>query len=350
MAKIADQTLNNITLFTLNCSLFHGNRKVSAADIHSALNVTIDLDKTKDVMSLGIKRVFDKKELSRLTAVKGAMHRACATVGTPFLNGFAVPGNKAQELAEELNELVQRGLGIKDDLMARYKDILDQYAKSKPNWAHIIKGNAFDESYVSGQINFDWDAVRIAAADEGGIMSKGLESKVGGLLGNLLTDIAKAADRLYTESLFGKTGVTRKAFRPLQSMADKLDGFRFMDPRVGALSEMIRHVVSVMPDEGRIEGADLRNLVGLAVILSDPDKALTIGQRVCDTDVNATFDLEFGSPYVGQQSDLVAPMTSDVVHEDIGLKEFMNASTSGGPAAGPIHGYKAPETPNVFGM
>lgn len=352
MAQIAEQTLDKITLFTLNCSLFHGNRKLSAADLQSALSVTIDTDASKQVIALGVKRVFDKVELGKLNAVKGAMHRACGTVGTAFMGGFAVPEQKAADLAIELNKLVAKGLGLKADLVARYQTILDDFAKANPKWARIIKGNAFDQSYVNGQIQFDWNAVRIAAADDGGLMSQGLESKVGGLLGNLLTEISKASNKLMDESLQGRDGVTRKAFRPLLAMADKLDGFKFVDTRVGMLADMIRHVLSVMPDVGRIEGADLRNLLGLSMILCSPDNALLIGQKVADADVQTVYDLEFGAPFkpttpvvvpVAQQLQESPPMDS-VFTPVIGEKEQADS-----PMYAPL-AYTPPPTSNLFGF
>lgn len=350
MAQIAKQTLDKICLFTLNCSLFHGNRKLSAADLQSALSVTIDVDTTKQVMALGVKRVFDKVELAKLNAVKGAMHRACASVGTPFLSGFAVPESKSADLAVELNKLVSKGLGLKADLMSRYQTVLNKFARDNPKWEHIIKGNAFDQSYVDAQIQFDWNGVRISAADEDGLMSKGLESKVGGLLGNLLTDIAKASNKLQDESLRNKEGVTRKAFRPLLAMADKLEGFRFIDTRVGALAEMIQHVLSVMPSEGRIEGADLRNLLGLAVMLSDPDKALVIGQKVAEADVHSVYDMEFGAPFKAIQVQAVTVPQSAVAAPSLtslpGLPFLDDPAVPGFTKVD----YKAPSAPNLFGF
>lgn len=352
MAQIAKQTLDKICLFTLNCSLFHGNRKLSAADLQSALSVTIDLDKTKQVMALGVKRVFDKVELQKLNAVKGAMHRACGSAGTPFLGGFAIPEQKAAGLAIELNKLVSKGQGMKADLLSRYQKVLDGFAAANPTWAHIIKGNAFDKSYVEGQIQFDWNAIRVSAADDGGIMSQGLDSKVGGLLGSLLMDIAKASNKLIDESLGGKDGVTRKAFRPLLAMADKLDGFKFIDTRVGALADMIRHVISVMPGEGRIEGADLRNLLGLATILCNPDSALIIGLKVAETDVKEVYDLEFGAAYKSATS-MSIPVVPQLVDSPSPDAAFMLVPGGVLPDhsamfAAPV--YTPPPSSNLFGF
>ena len=364
MAKIADQTLDKITLFTLNCSLFHGNRKLSAADLKSALGVTIDVDTTKQVMALGVKRVFDKTELAKLGGIKSAMLRACAAVGTPFLGGFAVPDSKSSDLASDLDRLMAKGIGLKADLMACYQTVLDKFALANPIWASIIKTNAFDQSYVEQQIQFDWNAVRVAATDDGGIMSRGLTTKVGGLLGGLLADISKAATQLAEDSLEGKNGVTRRAFRPLIKMADKLDGFTFIDTRVGCLAEMIRHVLGQMPDDCRIEGADLRNLVGLTAILANPERALILGQQISNESVEDAFDAVFGAPYkVGLP--IVVELPSSIKAElTEGLDSPVNQSASlvsaaieaapsddGTPEATYAGiAYEAPLQANVFGL
>lgn len=296
MANIADAKLDNIVLFYLKCSLFHGSRKLSASDLHDAMGVTIDVSNNKEIMALGVKRVFDKTELAKINAVKRAMLTCCALVGTPFMSGFAVPAHKADALWVELETLVARGEGLKASLLARYQAIVEGYAKSNPKWTGIIQQCAFTEGYVEDQIQFDFGATRLAPADDDGPMTKNLTTKVGGILGSLLLDISKAANHLGDNSLNSKSGVTRRAFRPLLSMADKLDGFTFVDTRVGNLADMIRHVLSTMPDEGRIEGSDLRNLVGLTSILANPDRALVVGQQVSDDGVDDAFDILFGAP------------------------------------------------------
>lgn len=295
MTQIVKQTLEHITLFTLNISLFHGNRKLSAADLKKALGVTIDTTQTKEIMSLGVKRVFDKKELSKLSNVKTAMQTACKNVATPFFGGYAVPNNKAKALGEKLEEYTQKAESLKANLLARYEDILAKYAEENPAWKDLITAGAFTANYVDERIKFSWNGVTIAAGDSDGLMSKNLTTKVGGLLGDLLVDIAKSAKELADRSLNEKSGVTRRAFATLLRMADKLDGFVFMDNRVGKLSEMIRHVLLVMPKEGRIEGENLRNLVFLTSILENPDRALQLAQQAIETSVADTFDSVFGA-------------------------------------------------------
>lgn len=294
MSSIAQKTLENITLVTVTCRLFHGNRKLSANDMKKALGITIDTDASKAVMALGVKRVFDKKELSKLANVKRDMHKHCSLVGTPFLGGYAVPNHKAHDLADKLEALKNKGISVKADLLLRYDEVLEKYAEKNPNWQDIIKASAFTPQYVEQQISFMWNGMSISPGDKDGVMAKNLTTKVGGLLGDLLIDIAKEARTLTSQSLSGKTGVTRHAFRPLLKMADKLDGFVFMDSRVGKLAEMIRHILLVMPTDGRIEGADLRNLVFLTSILEEPDKALKLAQQAEESGVLDTYDSVFG--------------------------------------------------------
>lgn len=295
MTGIVKQTLEQITLFTLNISLFQGSRKLSSADIKKALGVTIDTDKAKDIMSLGVKRVFDKKELAKLGAVKRAMQTACYMVGPPFFGGYAVPNDRADELAKVLEELTLKGQSLKASLLARYDDILEKYSDQNPAWKDLIRAGAFSSTYVDDQIQFAWDGIAISAGDSDGPMSKNLSMKVGGLFGDLLTDIAKAAKLLADDSLTGKSGVTRRAFKPLLKMADKLEGFNFMDARVGKLADMIRHVLLTMPHEGRIEGINLRDLVFLTSILENPDRALLLAQKAADSSVLDAYDEFFGS-------------------------------------------------------
>lgn len=352
---IVQQTLEHITLFTLNISLFHGNRKLSAADLKKALNVTIDTDASKAVMALGVKRVFDKKELAKLTAVKRAMQTACALVAPPFMGGFAVPNSKKDALAEKLEELKQKGLSLKADLVARYDSVLDEYAKLNPQWTDIIKQSAFSANYVDAQIGFDWNGIGISPGDSDGLMAKNLSTKIGGLLGELLLDIAKAAKTLSEESLFGKSGVNRRAFSPLLKMADKLDGFIFMDSRVGALAQMIRHVLLVMPKEGRIEGSSLRDLVLLTSMLEKPDSALQLAQKVEDTGVLDAYDNVFGNlPQATPASVVVDAPAALLVHQPSPPQIVVGSETTS--AVPPVAAFKqevvyvAPVDNNPFGF
>jgi len=297
---IVEQHLDEITLFVLDCQLFHGNRKVRSHDLAEALQVDVPTD---EVFTLGVKRVFDKDYVNRLNRVKSAMVRECVNVGPPLagLSGYAVPDSKTDDLAERLEKLKVKGNAIKDDILARFTQICEDYAASHPKWKDVITKGAFSETYVRDRIHFGYRCIKIKAARDSGLIAAGIQEEVGGLLGSLLTSIAKAAKRFIEESLTGRAAVTRKALRPLLAARDKLSGFCFLDSRVQPLCEIIDRVVKSMPDDGPIDGIHLANLVGMASILLNSKLALEVGSKAGAQDPDKVFE-EFFQIAAAQQS------------------------------------------------
>lgn len=314
--QIVTQALDEILLFVLDVRLFHGNRKLQSKDLSDALAVDVPSD---DVYSLGVKRVFDKEYVNKLSRVKSAMERQCINIGPKFsgLGGFAIPEAKADSLAAELDQLVVKGNAIKTDIVARFDDIGRDYVSKHPKWQDVFEKNAFSKSYVDNQVHFGYRCIKIMAARETGSVADGLAQEVGGLLGNLLRDIAVAARRFMDESLAGRADVTRKALRPLKAARDKLSGFTFLDQRVGPLCTMIDKVLASMPDEGAIEGHHLTNLIGMASILRDSQLALQVGAKVEARDADAVFAemfqvMQAATPVVAP-TPLVVPVSAQVL-------------------------------------
>jgi hypothetical protein len=297
---IVERHLDEITLFVLSCRLFNGNRKVRSHDLAEALQVDVPTD---EVFTLGVKRVFDKDYVNKLNRVKSAMVRECVNVGPSLtdLGGYAVPDNKADELAERLEKLKAKGNVIKDDILARFTQICEDYAASHPKWKDVITKNAFSETYVRDRIHFGYRCVKIKMARDSGLIADGINEEVGGLLGSLLTSIAKAAKRFIEESLTGRPAVTRKALRPLMAARDKLSGFCFLDNRVQPLCDIIDKVTVSMPDEGPIDGMHLANLLGMASILLNSKLALEVGAKAGAQDPDKVFE-EFFQTVATQQA------------------------------------------------
>lgn len=302
---IVEQHLDEITLFVLDCRLFHGNRKVRSHDLAEALQVDVPTD---EVFTLGVKRVFDKDYVNRLNRVKSAMVRECVNVGPPLagFGGYAIPDGKADELAERLEALKSKGNVIKDDILTRFTQICEEYAAAHPKWKAVINKNAFSETYVRDRIHFGYRCIKLKLARSSGLIADGTSEELGGLLGSLLTSIAKAAKRFIEESLTGRSAVTRKALRPLLAARDKLSGFCFLDSRVQPLCDIIDRVVQSMPDEGPIDGIHLANLVGMASILLNSKMALEVGSKAASQDADKVFEEFFQVAAAGQAASDVA--------------------------------------------
>jgi hypothetical protein len=301
--SIVQQRLDEVLLFVLDVRLFHGNRKVKPDDLADALDVAVSQD---EVFTLGVKRVFDKEFVNKLNRVKSAMERVCGNVGTPFLAGFAIPEAKADGAADELEALVREGNRIKAEILANFDAICRDYALRHSKWKDVIERNGFTETYVRDRIHFGWRAIKVSAGRDSGLISDGLNAEVGGLLGSLLAGVAKAANRFIDESLTGREAVTRKALRPLVAARDKLSGFVFLDSRVQPLCTVIDLILASMPDEGRIEGIHLTNLIGMASILTKPVMALEVGDKAACEDPDKVFEQFFATQQPAQAEPQVA--------------------------------------------
>jgi hypothetical protein len=335
--EVFQQHLDEVLLFVLDVKLFHGNRKVNPTDLSAALGVDVTQD---DVFTLGVKRVFDKEFVNKLNRVKAAMERACLNAGTPFLSGYAVPDNKADGVANELESLTQKGDDIKHAILRDFTKICDDYAAKHPQWESVIKKNSFSESYVRDRIQFNWRAIKVSAGRDDGIISVGLKSEVGGLLGSLLSGVSKAAKRFIDESLTGKTVVTRKALRPLVATREKLSGFTFLDNRVEPLCELIDRVVNAMPQDGPIGGEHLAQLIGMASILMTPQTALDVGEKVTTQNPDLIFDQLFQSAAVQVQPmpDVLSNLAMTAVNVNPAEMFASAVPTQGTPLVGGIHG------------
>lgn len=303
---VVEQRLDEVVLFVLDVRLFHGNRKVRSHDLSEALQVDVPTD---EVFTLGVKRVFDKEWINKLTRIKSAMERECANIGPRFegLGGFAIPEDKADDLAARLQELKLEGDTLKGEILAKFQQICEDYGQAHPKWKDVIAKGAFSETYVRDRIHFGFRCIKVRAARDSGLIADGMQEEVGGLLGSLLSSIAKAARRFIEESLTGREAVTRKALRPLVAAREKLVGFTFLDQRVQPLCTIIDKVIESMPDEGKIDGVHLANLLGMASILVNSKLALEVGAKANDADPDKVFEEFFlaqqlAAPELAQQA------------------------------------------------
>lgn len=268
-------TLDNVRLFLVDVTLFSAFRKAKTEDIKAAKGVEVHAD---EVLTLGSQRVFDTTKLNVFTRLKDRMHRTCQKYGTPFLSGYAVPDSRAETVADELDKIVAEAMGEKATLLVNYEDWLDKFCQDHVEWEPQIRAKAFSRAYIDNRVGFKYQVIRVAAARDDGALVDGLSDQVGGLLGNLLRDVAQMAEDLQVDSLTGREKVTRKALRPLKAARDKMLGFTFLDPRVQAVADMIDAVCNALPGDGPIEGADLAMLWGITGMLADPGKMMKVAE------------------------------------------------------------------------
>lgn len=93
--------LNDIVAVQLNVNQWTGRKKLAENDLSLQGEVP-----PKEIINLGSKHTTDPKALKVFNTLKRQMERACLTIGIPFLGGYAVPSDKADELAKRLTKIV----------------------------------------------------------------------------------------------------------------------------------------------------------------------------------------------------------------------------------------------------
>lgn len=333
--QFTSKDLGAVLLFSIDVRLFSAYRKVKSEDILKAKNVEIHPD---DVLTLGSQRVFAKEGLNVFNRLRERMHRVCQKFGIPFLSGYAIPDSRADAAAEDLQKIVAEAHAEKAKLLGSYHQLLDDFCAKNTQWEAQIRAKAFSPAYIEDRMKFAFHAVRVSAAREEGSLATGLEASVGGLLGELLQDIAKSAEDLQKDSLTQREKVTRKALRPLKAARDKILGFTFLDPRLQAVADMIDAVCSAIPQDGPIEGANLTMLWGITGMLADPRKVMAVAETFSPSDADAFLNSLRPAPLVEVDAPPVLPSlaapASVNYFPDLPAAEWLGGGAPAGDYAG----------------
>lgn len=265
--------LSKLVLFQLDVTLICGRKQARTDDIESVKGVRLEQD---DVLTLGSKKIFDPEAVRALKRYRDRMLRCLLKDGSPFMGGIAVPADRAEGKAMELDNIVDEAHNYRDGLIAKLPSLIEDYANKNQAWSDTIKQSAYTPDYIRRKVRFAWHHTRVAAVGDSDRLSRNLRGNVGGLLGQVLDDVAKEARLLQEKSLQGKDQTTRKVLRPLLAAKEKLLGFEFLDPRVRSVAAMIEAVAKSIPARGPIEGQHLAMLWGITTVLCDPERTLEV--------------------------------------------------------------------------
>lgn len=276
------KVLNRVICFTLDgIHLWSGRKKLRATD----LKIRDGELPPSDLASLGSKKICNPDDLSVFEKLKRRAHRACEKVGIRFLGGYAVPEDKADDLAKELDALSLEFVGKKSDFITNYSQRTQDWITVHPGWEESIKSAITPVSEVDGQLSFAWHAFRVTeavqdAGDTPAALNSGLSKTIGGLSSQLFSEVAKMADEVMEKTLMGRESVTQRALSPIRTIRGKLAGLAFLDKRVRPVIDIIDHVMQGLPGAGKIEGVSLSALHGLVFLLSSEDRMQRHGDMI----------------------------------------------------------------------
>ena len=270
--------LDHLLVVNLDVHIWSARRKLQPLDLGNA-----DLP-PEELASLGSKRICNPEELKNFATLKARAVSVLERNGIRFLNGFAVPETRMDEINNELSIIRDEFNQAKNAFLLRYEQSVQEWIAKHPDWAEIIANSVVGEDYVRSRMDFRWQMFRVASPPEAdpGVMRDNLTEDVLNLGGTLFEEIAKAATETWHRCYAGKTEITRKALSPLKSIYDKLMGLTFIEPRVSPVAELISTALVNIPRRGPITGGTLLMLQGLVALLRNPKDLVEHGQLILD--------------------------------------------------------------------
>jgi len=258
MQTITDQ----LTLVMLDITKWGAHKRVAPDDLNLK-----DRTPPKTLWSMGAKRVYDPAKLQPFDTLAKQAARACRTVGTDFLKGFAVPNASVRELETRLETLAEQYKRLLDRFIGDYHAGLDDWVAQFPEWEGFIRRSAEPVEIVRSRFKFDFDFFRIEAAAS----PKRIAERVSGLGDSIMNDVAQIAKEM-DKSFKGKSTLNRRALATFRRIRDKLGALSFVDPRLVPIVDTIDDWIGRVPSTGAIEGALFNEGFGLSLLLSDPAK------------------------------------------------------------------------------
>lgn len=263
--------LERVEIIALDTPIWSGETRLRAEDIQLGPGGKLPPEK---VANLGSKKIIDPEDLKVFRMLRKRAERACEAAGIRFLSGYAIPRERTEAVAAELEAIAQRFEQAKSDLLATYETRVEQWIGQNKDFEEALRRAIIPATEVRNRLGFEYCIYRVQSTSEKGHLA----DHAGRMGGRLLNEVATAARELLDNSLtadpeeLDQLGATHKVLLPLRRMRDKLNGLSFLDSAIDPMVKAIDEVLAQVPKKGRIKGQAYFNILATVLILSDPDK------------------------------------------------------------------------------
>jgi len=254
------QVLDRLVAVNLDVRIWSGRKKLTAEDLSLGSDVP-----PEDLVSLGSKRVCDPESIRVFHRLKKQAERVCLTGGMRFLGGYAVPEDRTETVAAELDALGETFAKERATFVAGYGEAIENWITLHPQWEAAIRKAVDPASVVASRLAFGYQLYRIAPAENAG----NLDEQVEGLGDTLFGEVARIAREL-DKSFVGKDALSQRALSTFRRVAEKLGCLAFVDYRVQPVLDSLADWLSRVPDKGPVTGALFNEGFGLMLLVSDP--------------------------------------------------------------------------------
>lgn len=231
------------------------------------------------IAQLGQKAIIDRKKLDVFAAIKARAVRYLQNHGVPFLQGWAIPLDKADTVLKQLDGWVKEYEEAKTKFLNSYKQSVEDWIQQNPDFAPQLRRAVKDKQDVEARISASYFAVKISPISEQ--EAEKFNEEVKGLGPALYRAVAQTASKIQVGSLDGS--VTRP--RPqIEKIREKLAGLSFLDAGINPLVSMIDGLFQKLPESGKLDPQLFFELQAVVSILSSVDrmKAISDGRLTLD--------------------------------------------------------------------
>ncbi len=265
--------LKQLMVINLDVNIWSARRKLSAADFQGAKLPP------EELASLGSKKICNPDDLRIFSTLKSRAVSMLDRVGVRFLNGWAIPQKKANEVIDNLKAISEDFIAAKKAFLATYDQNILNWINQNLEWQNLIQTSVVSADYVSSRIGFRWQLFQVLPPKKRAIHNN-LRDEVAGLGFALYGEISKEADNIWKKCYQGKDQVSQKAISPIRSLHQKLNGLSFVEPNAAHICNLLDTAFQSLPKKGFIKGSSLLMLQGVLSLMRDPNTLIEHGKSL----------------------------------------------------------------------
>ena len=298
--------LDHLSILNLDFDIWSGKVKLTASDIKLGAGGEIP---PESLAHLGQKKVIDSDKLRPFHRLKTSARRLCLGYGMPFLNGFAVPTDKVDELISQLDKIAVQMETEKRDFINGYDVSVTEWVDGNPDYAQTIRDNSLPKVVVEQRIDFDYQIFKINPVNDE--QAQKLSTMASGLGNELLEEIVSEANEFFHKNINARTSCQASTKKTLLRLRNKVDGLSFLDSKflsvVLLLDDTLKGYDAVTK---KLEGGLFYQLMAAILVLSSKNKIQEYAEG--SIDVSAMANSFFQSkPGVNASSASVNTETED---------------------------------------
>jgi len=199
----------------------------------------------KKLLDLGRKTIYPTSALDPMLNKRRAAERACLSVGTRFMGGYAVPDESVQTLIARLNAINVEFDEELNTFLSQYDSTRDAWLAEEENreFAHIFEDQIPDSEEVAQSYGFDFKLYKINPLE-------GFEPDEGEIANQVLHEVGLACREMTNRLLKRSRAISGKSLREqLDPFITKLDTMSFGNSRILAVLREFQHLQELIPLE-----------------------------------------------------------------------------------------------------